>query len=262
MTKIYNASTRRQLFRAAAAVAASAPFLMSKSASAGQFGNPGKFCSPQDHCCFLKGTAILTCSGERPVEELKIGDQIQTLTGMKPIKWIGRRKFAKEESRAWQREVMPVRIARSALADNVPSRDLYLSHKHCIFYDGALIPVGYLVNDTSIIQDIPADVDVIEYYHIEFETHEVLYAEGAAVESFLDDGSGRETYANFAEYERLYGESQSKMTPFAPILAYYGGRDEVKGLVRAAVSKVVDIRDPIQRAYDRLAERAQPTLAE
>jgi hypothetical protein len=102
--------------------------------------------------------------------------------------------------------------------------------------------------------------DAIEYYHIEFETHEVLYAQGAPVESMLDDGSGRETFANFVEYERRYRERQSKMIPFAPILAYRGGREEVKGLLRAVVSKVVDVRDPIQRAYDRLAKRAQRAL--
>ena len=36
-----------------------------------------------------------------------------------------------------------------------------------------------------------------------------------------------------------------------------GGRAQVKGLIRAAVSKVVDIRDPILRTYDKVAERAK-----
>jgi hypothetical protein len=46
------------------------------------------------------------------------------------------------------------------------------------------------------------------------------------------------------------------MKPFAPILKYAGGRQEFKGLVRSLISEVVDVRDPIQIAYDELAQRA------
>ena len=99
-------------------------------------------------------------------------------------------------------------------------------------------------------------MSAIEYYHIELDTHEVIYAEGALVESY--DGSNRESFSNFVQYERLYGaERQSKMTPFAPILKYRGRRQEFKGLVRSAISNVVDVRDPIQIAYDQLAKRAK-----
>jgi hypothetical protein len=265
MKRLIKTGTRRQLFRVLTAAVASVPLvaLTKRSASA---GGPIPIPIPTPPRppakCFLKGTKILTALGERAVQELQIGDEVTTLVGPKVVKWIGYRKFTKEEGKAWQDEVMPVRIARSALADKIPSRDLYLSPNHCIFYDEALIPVGYLVNGTSITRDLPAQANAIEYYHIEFETHQVLYAEGITVESLLDDGSDREAYANFIEYERLYGESQSKMTPFAPIVAYFGGRDEVKGLIRAVVSKVVDVRDPIQRLYDRLAERAQLALVD
>jgi len=65
-------------------------------------------------------------------------------------------------------------------------------------------------------------MSAIEYYHIELDTYEVIYAEGALIESY--DGSNRGNFSNFIEYERLYrAECQSKMTPFAPILRY-GGR--------------------------------------
>ena len=101
----------------------------------------------------------------------------------------------------------------------------------------------------------------IEYYHIELDTHEVIYAEGALVESFIDDDSNRENFSNFVQYERLYGaEPQSKMTPFAPILMYRGRREELKGLVRSLISNVVDVRDPIQIAYDQLAQREEAML--
>jgi hypothetical protein len=201
----------------------------------------------------------LTPSGDRPVEELQIGDEVQTLAGRKTIKWIGYSKFTKEEGRAWQNSVMPVRVARFAIDDHTPQDDLYLSPQHCIFINEALIPVMYLINETSIAQGTPSDMSALEYYHIEFDTHEVIYAEGALVESY--DGWNREIFSNFVQYERLYGvERHSEMRPFAPILKYDGRGQELKGLVRSLISNVVDVRDPIQIAYDELAKRAEAML--
>jgi hypothetical protein len=215
----------------------------------------------QHQPCLLKGTKISTPLGNRLVQDLQIGDEVQTLAGRKTIKWIGYNKFTKEEGRAWHANVMPIRVARFAIDDRTPHRDLYLSPLHCVFFSGALIPVMYLINETSIAQGMPSDMSAIEYYHIDLDAHEVIYAEGALVESFLYDGSNRESFSNFIQYERLYGvERQSKMTPFAPVLRYRGRRQELKGLVRSLISDVVDVRDPIQIAYDQLAKRAEVVL--
>jgi hypothetical protein len=179
--------------------------------------------------------------------------------GRKAIKWIGYNKFTKEEGRAWQDSVMPVRVARFAIDDHTPRRDLYLSPRQCIFINEALIPVMYLINETSIALGAPSDMSALEYYHIELDTHEVIYAEGAVVESF--DGTDRENFSNFVQHERLYGrERPSAMKPFAPVLRYDGRRQELKGLVRSLLSNVVDVRDPIQIAYDQLANRAEAML--
>jgi hypothetical protein len=208
--------------------------------------------------CLLKGTKISTPSGDRLVQELQIGDEVQTLAGPKVIKWIGYNKFTKEEGRAWQDSVMPIRVARFAIDDRTPSCDLYLSPQHCIFINEVLIPVIYLVNETSITEGAPANTPALEYYHIELDTHEVIYAEGALVESY--DGWNREAFSNFVQYERLYGVAQSEMKPFARILKYDGRRQELKGLVRSLISYVADARDPIQIAYDQLAKRAETML--
>jgi Hint domain len=209
----------------------------------------------------LKGTKISTPSGDRLVQELQIGDEVLTLAGRKTIKWIGYNKFTKEEGKAWQDSVMPVRVAPFAIDDHTPHRDLYLSPRHYIFFNEVLIQVQYLINETSIAQHMPSDMSGIEYYHIDLGTHEVIYAEGALVDSYFDNGSNREGFSNFVQYERLYGvELQSKMTPFAPMLGYDNGRRELKGLVRSLISNVVDVRDPIQIAYDQLAKRAEAML--
>src|SRR5262249_15810515 len=261
MKKLQRVRTRRQLLRATAVGAASIPFLAlaRKSASANQNGT-NQNGNPQNGC-LLKGTKISTPAGDRLVQDLQIGDEVQTLAGRKTIKWIGYNKFTKEEGRAWQDSVMPIRVARCAIDDHTPHCDLYLSPWHCIFLNQALIPVIYLINQATIGPGTPSDMPEIEYYHIELDTHEVIYAEGALVESFIDDDSNRENFSNFVQYERLYGaEPQSKMTPFAPILRYRGRREELKGLVRSLISNVVDVRDPIQIAYDHLAQRAEAVL--
>jgi hypothetical protein len=272
MKKLQRVRTRRQLlritavgaFRVTAVAAASIPFLAlaRKSALAqNQGGNNqgGNNQGGNNHSCFLKDTKISTPSGDRLVQELQIGDEVQTLTGRKTIKWIGYNKFTKEEGRAWQDRVMPIRVARFAIGDHTPYRDLYLSPLHCIFFNESLIPVMYLINETSIAQGTPSEMAALEYYHVQLDTHEVIYAEGALVESY--DGSNRDNFSNFMQYERLYGaECQSKMTPFAPILRYHGRRQELNGLVRSLISNVVDVRDPIQIAYDQLAQRAEAML--
>src|SRR5882762_8519877 len=150
--------TRRQLFRAMAAGAASVPLLALAKKSAAQTITP----SARPVHCLLKGTKISTPSGHRPVQELQIGDEVHTLAGPKAIKWIGYSKFTKEEGRVWQDSVMPIRVARFAIDDHSPHSDLYLSPLHCIFFNEALIPVKHLINRTSVAPGAPSDMSAIE----------------------------------------------------------------------------------------------------
>jgi hypothetical protein len=218
--------------------------------------------------CYLRGTSIRTKKTERRVEELKVGDLVVTLSGeSKPIKWIGRQRFEKRSDR-WPADVEPVRIRRFALNDRTPHRDLYLSPNHAIYIDGVLIPAKYLVNRTSITQAMPEGVEEIEYFHVELETHEVIFAEGVAAETLLvmqDDEAFadliREKFDNFSERKQLYGDDALAMTPCAPRVCYNGRRSELKALLRRAASPVLDIRDPIQSVHDRLAARGAELAA-
>ena len=136
--------------------------------------------------CYLRGTSIRTTKTERRVEDLKIGDLVVTVSGEnKPIKWIGHQHFKKDAGSPWPKYLLPVRVSRFALDEHTPNRDLYVSPNHGLLLDGVLIPAIYLVNGTSIVQAMPENVEEIDYFHIELETHEVIYAEGAAAETLL-----------------------------------------------------------------------------
>jgi hypothetical protein len=260
MKTLISARTRRHVLKiAAAGIASMALGACRDDDWPHDNNNLGYKHRKKDWNCFLVGTKISTPVGERPVEQLQIGDHVYTRNGRRPIKWIGYSKIQKKEGSAWNNSVVPIRIATSAIEDGMPRCDLYLSPAHCLFLGNVLIPVIHLVNDVSIAPYNPVDLNEIEYYHVELEMHEVIYAEGVCVESYL--GSNRETFSNCEQFEQIYaGEQQVIKKPFAPIVGYYGGRDEVKGLLRSIISNVIDIRDPIQVAWDQIATRAGVTI--
>jgi hypothetical protein len=69
----------------------------------------------------------------------------------------------------------------------VPHRDLVLSPDHAVFVDDVLIPVHLLVNGATV-RRLP-EAGVVEYYHIELDSHDLLLAEGLPTESYLDTGN-------------------------------------------------------------------------
>ncbi len=256
--------TRRHLLKLAAAIAAVVPIIAFSSNKAqagddkgdnGPPSNNGADCKNDGtKCtCLLKGTHVATPMGETPVEQLQIGDEVCTLDGVRKIKWIGYDRVRSSDKVV--EGLTPIKVARFALDDATPVRDLYLSPRHCLYADGVLIPAEYLINGTSVSYHLSAPDEWIEYYHLECDHHEIIFTEGVTVESYR--GADRETFQNMAEYERLYGTDHGQKTPYAPVAGYRGGFDELKGLVRSIVSNFVDVRDPIQMFGDRIDERSR-----
>ncbi len=167
--------------------------------------------------CFQKGTSIRTPSGDRAVEHLAIGDLVVTHSGeAKPVKWVGRQRYT-SWLRRWPGTVRPVLVKRGALGPDTPRRDLFVSPGHAFLIDGVLVTARLLVNGRSIVSVKPSAA-TIEYFNVELEAHDVIFAEGAAAETYFDCGN-RESFDNFAEFYRLYGETPVRPDWYAPHIA-------------------------------------------
>ncbi len=161
--------------------------------------------------CYLAGTHIATPAGETSVEALAIGDVVLTASGQqRPVKWIGKRSYAPRFA-ATAAQLQPVLFRAGSLAENVPHRDLTVSPEHAMFLDGVLVPAYLLLNGSTVVR-APV-TGAIEYFHVELDTHDVLLAEGAPSESFVDDDS-RLLFQNAAEFAALYPQDARKQPGF------------------------------------------------
>jgi hypothetical protein len=159
--------------------------------------------------CFCADTRIRTADGEVAVECLRAGDLVVTHSG--DTRSIRRICFQRIDLKrhADPKRVMPVRIRVGALADGVPRRDLLVSGDHALFIDGMLVPARLLLNGASVVTEM--SVRHITYYHVELDSHDILLAEGAPAESYLDTGNAAMLdnagptvvpHPNFAAFQR------------------------------------------------------------
>ena len=156
--------------------------------------------------CFAQDTLISTPVGETRVDQLAIGDLVRTDDrAAVPVKWIGRQTvmpfFAGQAA-------LPVIIQKGALDGGLPVADLTVTPDHGMVLDGYVINASALVNGGSIRFAEPQDLAArTTYYHVETDAHDVIFANGAAAETFVDTAS-RAKFDNFAEYVALYGTDE------------------------------------------------------
>lgn len=142
--------------------------------------------------CVARGTLVDTADSARPVERLWPGDRVRTRdNGMQQLRWVGSRSLSAADLAAHP-DLCPVRIGAGALGPGVPSRDLVVSPQHRILIvdwraqmlfgqDEVLVPAKALVNDRDIRV---VDTGPVEYFHLLFDAHQVIYTDGAETESF------------------------------------------------------------------------------
>ncbi|WP_425052999.1 Hint domain-containing protein [Psychromarinibacter sp. S121] len=135
--------------------------------------------------CFVTGTMIRTPNGEVPVERLRVGDLVETQdNGPQPLRWIGRRVTEAAGDFA------PIHIDANTFGDHRPLR---VSPQHRVLIRDVLsellfgepevlVAAKHLVNGRSVRQVVGGTV---EYVHLLFDAHEVVFSEGLPTESFL-----------------------------------------------------------------------------
>ncbi|WP_417249817.1 Hint domain-containing protein [Celeribacter sp.] len=162
--------------------------------------------------CFGRGTRIETPYGPRKIEDLRAGDLILTLDhGPQPLRWIGSREVPAEGRFA------PIEIGAGAIGNDAA---LTVSPQHRMLLNGwraeilfdtdeVFAPAKYLVNDSTIRRRTRGTV---EYFHMMFDTHEVVFSEGAPSESLypseqslgaLTERAREEIFALFPELRAL-----------------------------------------------------------
>ena len=179
--------------------------------------------------CFLRGTMIATETGERAIETLAPGDRVFTKDhGFQPIRWIGRSTLSRRKL-LHAEHLRPVLIPAGAMGSGLPIRDLKVSQQHRVLLEGpavqlhlgleeALAPAVSLTGHKGI--RVIDDCRPVDYFHMMFDRHEVVFGEGLASESFMVGATIRDEMeaAQLAEIIEIFPEL---------------GRDEWRGLEAA-----------------------------
>ncbi|MBQ4806367.1 Hint domain-containing protein [Phaeobacter sp. HS012] len=143
--------------------------------------------------CFCNGTLIETVNGPRAIETLAPGDMVLTENGPTPLRWIGKRSVSPAQM-AENTKLCPVRIEAGALSPGLPSKPLQVSRQHRMLIRSrvaqrmfgqfeVLIPAIRLTALPGIY--VNEDRAAVTYYHMLFDNHEIVFANGAPSESLL-----------------------------------------------------------------------------
>jgi hypothetical protein len=151
--------------------------------------------------CFARGTLIESENGEVRIETLRVGDRIRTLDhGLQSIRWIGSTRVPGHGAHA------PVRIAAGALGN---ARALWVSQQHRFLLSGwkvelhfgeaaVLIPAKHLI-DLNGIEIV--EIASVDYFHMLFDRHEIVFSEGIESESFHPGAVGMATLSEESRAE-------------------------------------------------------------
>ncbi len=161
--------------------------------------------------CYLRGTRILTPTGEVAVESLQTGDRVVTrFHGIQIVRWVGRQSFTGPFAGA-DRDKLPVCIHAGALGDRLPARDLFVSEGLSMLIEGMLVPAAALVNGMTVTRgEAPG---ALEYYQLDLGAHDCVIAEGTWAESYADAEGRRARFHNAAEFAALYPGSPVPAAP-------------------------------------------------
>jgi hypothetical protein len=176
--------------------------------------------------CFAGGTRIRAENGTTAVETLTVGDRLVTRdNGLQTIRWIGKRFLGAQELSAYSK-LQPIRIARGALGDATPSRDLVVSPQHRIVVRSRIAMRMFGSNEVFLpakhLLDLPgvtiaADMATVTYYHLLCDNHEIVEADGALAETLYTGTEAMKSMTPEAleEIALIFGDAPLTNRPLA-----------------------------------------------
>lgn len=193
--------------------------------------------------CLTRGTRVETAEGPRLVETLKPGDSIITADGSaQPLQLLLSRALTKTDMLR-NPNFVPVRISAGALGHGLPQRDLTVSQEHRMLLsshtvqlltgsDTALIAAKNMTSLPGVFLDHSAFE--VEYFHLVFENHEIIYAEGAETESLLLSPSvlQNQTPEGRKEIQDLFGDQIGQPGKSMPAAAFIPKTYEQQMIIR------------------------------
>lgn len=142
------------------------------------------------YICFAAGTGIATPGGEVAVERLRPGALVETLDhGPRPVRWCAARRLSFPPSPARQK---PIEFKPGSLGPGRPVRPLTVSPQHRMLVATA---AGERLAAAVTLEALPGvrrkrGCRAVTYVTVMFDAHEVIFAEGAPVESFYPAAGG------------------------------------------------------------------------
>ena len=176
--------------------------------------------------CFLQGTRIETAQGLRLIEDLQVGDGVVTRdAGVQNIRWIGR-KVLKPAFLNTHPHLRPICIGKDALGAGLPERDLWVSPQHRCVVSGARAEMLFGEPDVFVpakaLTDLPgcyvSGREDVVYFHILFDSHQLVFSEGMPTESFFP-GSEAERVGDGAtndEIHQIFPELAGRFENYGP----------------------------------------------
>ena len=185
--------------------------------------------------CFASGALIDTDRGPVAVDGLTPGDTVLTRDhGFQTIRWIGRRKLSQAELRAAP-ELRPIRIRFQSLGNGLPLQDFCVSPQHRVLVQSPIVNRMFAVGEVLVAAnhllcldgvEIVEDEGEVEYFHLLFDHHEIIYANGAPTESLFTGPVAMRSLSTEARAEvlKLFPELMYMTELPRPVRKCVGGR--------------------------------------
>lgn len=175
-------------------------------------GNSPDYADIDGAICLSADSLILCPDGLRAVDSLSAGDLVMTKDdGPQAIRWVGARKYDSIDF-AQNAKLRPVRITAGTLGEGLPDRDLLVSRQHRMLVSSKIAARMFGSSDVLIsairLTECPGiyvdhDVTEVEYFHLLFDRHQVIFAEGAPTESMYTGPEAMKTVSDEARAEIL-----------------------------------------------------------